>query len=269
MSASELDRKVSAHYSGGNFTQRILDAIGLPNATDGSMSPEQLNPVDQLHHGGLTLTVRMAEVAGITAKSRVLDAGGGIGGAARYLAHNFDCSVDAIDLSADFVEAAENLDRLCGYSDKIRQQVGSVTALPFDDGGFDFVWSQNVTMNIEDKPAMFGEAFRVLKPGGTYVLTHFAGTGEPIDYPVPWAMTSETSFVTPADVLVEMLVGAGFQNITDHARLAPLAPPAPKEDEPDDSVVMGDDMPLRRSNSSRAVSEGRLLTMMVTGERPI
>ena len=60
--------------------------------------------------------------------------------------------------------------------------------LPYPDRSFDVVWSQNVTMNVEDKPRMFAEAFRVLVPGGVYTFSHFAQgpAGAPY-YPLPWA----------------------------------------------------------------------------------
>ena len=121
-----------------------------------------LNLVDQLHVGGLNATKTQADLIAITDEMRVLDAGCGVGGSSRYLAHNYGCRVEAIDLTPQYVEAAAQLNKLCGMHDRITVRQGSVTELPYADRSFDPVWSQNVTMNVEDKRRMFFETFRVL-----------------------------------------------------------------------------------------------------------
>ncbi|MDA4847415.1 SAM-dependent methyltransferase [Hoeflea poritis] len=269
MDRSDIEGKVASHYTRGDVTKRILTTLGLQDAAAGSVPIEALLPVDQLHHGGVGLTERMASVAGIKSGMRLLDAGSGIGGSARFLAGRFDCEVEAIDLSDEFVRTAQDLDRIVGLSGKIHHRVGSVLDMPYETASFDVVWSQNVTMNVADKKTMFAEAFRVLRPGGVYVLTHFgSGNGQAIDYPVPWAMTEATSFVTPPSQLTQLLSDAGFGDIVDHAKDAPPPPPPPQSDgQPDDSLAMGDDMPQRRANSGRAVADGRLVPMLVTAVR--
>jgi ubiquinone/menaquinone biosynthesis C-methylase UbiE len=222
--------------------------------------------MDQLHHGGLGLTEMMAKAAGIGQGMNVLDAGSGIGGSARFLADRFDCVVEAVDLSEEYVGTAHELDKLVGMTNNITHRVASVTDLPFRDHMFDVVWSQNVTMNVPDKHAMFSEAFRVLRPGGVYVLSHLGEGGSgAIDYPLPWAMTAETSFAIPPAEFLQLLAKVGFENVTDHAKGSPPAPPPAVQ--PDDLHAMGDDMPERRANSGRAVADGRLVPMLVTALR--
>ncbi|MCP5037360.1 MAG: class I SAM-dependent methyltransferase [Rhodobacteraceae bacterium] len=267
MDSSDIEEKVASHYTRGDVTDRILTTLDLQDVARGSVPIEALFPVDQLHHGGVSLTERMASAAGIKSGMKVLDAGSGIGGSARFLVDRFDCEVDAIDLSDEFVRTAEDLDRLVGLSSRISHRAGSVLDLPYDSNSFDAVWSQNVTMNVADKTAMFAEAFRVMQPNGVYVLTHIGrGAGGEIDYPLPWAMTEATSFTVPPSELVHALSEAGFQNIKDHAKGAPPPPPA-SDGQPDDSLAMGDDMPQRRANSGRAVADGRLVPMLVTARR--
>lgn len=49
--------------------------------------------------------------------------------------------------------------------------VGSATALPFDDGHFDAVFSTQVLEHLDRPEEALREAVRVLRPGGTLVLT--------------------------------------------------------------------------------------------------
>jgi 2-polyprenyl-3-methyl-5-hydroxy-6-metoxy-1,4-benzoquinol methylase len=269
MEQVDVEKKIAAHYTQGNVTARIIEALGLQPNDHGRVSVDTLFPVDQLHHGGVVLTEKMAKLSGIGSGTKVLDAGSGIGGAARYLVDRFGCTVEAIDLSEEYVDTARELDKIVGLAGKIAHRAGSVTDLPFPDKSFHVVWSQNVTMNVPDKAAMFAQAFRVLRPGGVYVLSHMAETGQgQIDYPLPWAMSADTSFATSPYGMLQMLAEAGFDKVTDHAAGAPPPPPPPASaGQPQDMFAMGDDMPQRRANSGRAVENGRLVPMLVTACR--
>lgn len=268
MASSKIEELVETHYTRGNLTNKILAALDLGAAAPGTVPVESLHPVDQLHHGGIGLTRNMARAAGLTSAQVVLDAGSGIGGSARHLADQFGCTVYATDLSREFIETAKALDALVGLTGKIEHRAGSVLDLPYDDATFDVVWCQNVTMNVADKPTMFAEAYRVLKPGGVYVISHFGeGNGETIDFPLPWAMTAETSFTTRPDEMMKHLSDAGFDSVISHDS-APAPPPPSKDGQPDDSVAMGADMGLRRQNSSAAVADGRLVPVILTAKKP-
>jgi len=263
-----IDQAVAAHYGRGDLTARILQALGAGAGGAGPLTLAALAQVDQLHHGGLSLTERLVKVAGVERGMHVLDAGSGIGGAARHLASVCGCTVEAIDLTPEFVNTAAELDALVGLSESISHRVGSVTELPYENSSFDVVWSQNVTMNIADKSAMFAEALRVLRPGGIFAFTHLAkGNGKALDYPMPWAGSAKTSFLENPDEIFETLKDAGFENAANHAP-AGSAPPLPLGDGPGDTVVMGEDMPVRGGNAKSAVTDGRLVPMMVTARRP-
>ena len=263
---SKKTAAVIGHYGVDDLVDRILRALAAAGHDTSSPTVEMLNLADQMHGGGLNATKVQAKLAGITGDMRVLDAGCGIGGSSRYLAHTYGCRIDAIDLTPQFVAADERLNALCGLVDKIAMRAGSVTDLPYDDGCFDHVWSQNVTMNVADKRRMFAEAYRVLKPGGRFSFSHLARgpAGEPY-YPLPWAMDASYSFLgTPQDIL-QGLRDAGFAKVENRSEVS-----APGTRPPNDigaAIVLGADMPQRQANAARSVKEGRLVPMLVLAER--
>ncbi len=269
MDRSDIEASVEAHYARSDIAAKIISSLGLTAAEPGAVPVEALFPADQLHHGGIKLTEAMARAAGITKDLHVLDAGSGIGGSARFLAARFGYTVHGIDLSPDFVEAAQALDILTGLESQITHQAGSILDLPFEDATFDAIWCQNVTMNIADKPRLFAEAKRVLKPGGTYVLSHLGrGAGGPIDYPLPWAMTEDTSFITPRAEMMALMSDAGFTQALDHQQSRPPAKPRPAQSpQVTNAPAMGQDMQKRSDNFARAAAAGTLIPMLITATR--
>ena len=268
---TEFHKTIQSHYDLDNIVGRILEALGDAGYQIDKPTVKMLQQVDQLHGGGLKSTVRLAELAGITSGLHVLDAGCGIGGAARFFVDMFDCRVEAMDLSPDFVEAANELTALCRLSDRISYHRGSVTNLPYGDRTFDMVWSQNVSMNVDNKTNMFTEAFRVLKLGGRYAVSHAAqGTGGKPIYPLPWARKPSHSFLDTPEGLIAKLKAAGFrivEYINDKGS-KPSANKAPRSSTIGLTPVMGDDFPERMANSIRSSREGRIVGMLVVAERP-
>ena len=202
------------HYGAEDLVNRIMRALAAAGYDTASPTVEMLNLVDQLHGGGLSSTKAQAEMVGVAKDMRVLDAGCGVGGSSRYLAHTYGCQVEAIDLTPHYVEAAVRLNGLCGLDKKIVVRQGSVTDLPYADQCFDLVWCQNVTMNVGDKRRMFSEAYRVLAPSGRYMISHLAqGPGGEPHYPLPWAREPSYSFLGTPEEILECLRGVGFVNI--------------------------------------------------------
>jgi sarcosine/dimethylglycine N-methyltransferase len=186
---------------------RIIDEMEPP------LTAEKFAGFDQFHVGGLAATAELAKRSEITRHMRVLDAGSGLGGPSRFLAETIGCHITGVDLTPAYVAVATLLAERAGLSGKVSYHIGSITELPFEDGGFDVVWSQHVVMNIADRAGLYRELRRVLKTGGTFAFydPYQPDSGETLHYPLPWAETSSTSTLLTKEVTVAALEGAGYK----------------------------------------------------------
>lgn len=267
---TDATSSIQAHYGSENLVDHILNALATAGHDSSRPTVEMLNLADQLHGGGLNSTRAQADLAGVAGTMRVLDAGCGVGGSSRYLAHTYGCQIEAIDLTTEFVETATRLNERCGLGDRITVRQGSITDLPFDDESFDLVWCQSVAMNVEDKPRMFAEAYRVLAPGGRYTISHAArGPGGEPHFPLPWAREPSYSFVGTSEDVLGQLADAGFRIVENQREGGAGIPTTPPQTGALGSgTIMGPDLPERAANRMRSVKEGRLVPMLVVAERP-
>ncbi len=104
--------------------------------------------------------------------SHGLDAGCGIGLQAVSLAKAVGPAghITGLDLSAEFLDYAEDLVKEAGLSERITFREGDVKELPFDDDSFDWAWSVDCVGYAPIEPLMLvKELARVVKPGGEVV----------------------------------------------------------------------------------------------------
>jgi arsenite methyltransferase len=133
---------------------------------------------DSLHPGGLGMTERLAELAGISAGMRVLDLASGGGASAVHLARVFGCEVIAVDYSADNVAIANESAVRTGLADRVHCQTGDAERLSdFEDASFDVVICECAFCTFGDKSAAIREIARVLRPGGRFGLSDLTRTG--------------------------------------------------------------------------------------------
>lgn len=146
----------------------------------------------------------------------VVDLGSGAG---------FDCFLAAravgpngraigVDMTPEMVRRAREIARESGY-DNVDFRLGEIEHLPVADATADVIISNCVINLSPDKPAVYAEAFRVLKPGGRLAVSDVVATAE---LPAEWkedmalrcACISGASMVSEVE---EMLRAAGFVDI--------------------------------------------------------
>ncbi len=205
--------QVAQHYAErGRLLDRIAEGLARTGKTLDGATTGDLAAVDEFHIRGRKATLELAEGLRLSASSRVLDLGSGLGGPARTLAEVHGCHVTGIDLTPEFCEVATVLSDRIGLSDRVTFIEGDATDLPFGDATFDAAMTIHVAMNIAAKHRLYAEAHRVLKPGGRFaVYDIMQGDGGDILYPVPWARDAAISFVAPPDEVEALLVAAGFK----------------------------------------------------------
>jgi len=190
------DDLIDQHYGFGGIMEKIEAALDLAGKDVGSLSVDDLAPIDEFHTRGRESTLEVAELANLQATDLVLDVGCGLGGTARHLAEIYNCHVTGFDLTDEYISVGKKLTDLVGLSDRVELRQGSALEIPFDDEQFDVVWTEHVQMNIANKDKFYSEIARVLKPGGRFVFHDvFRGTGDSPFYPLPWAEQESFSFL--------------------------------------------------------------------------
>jgi SAM-dependent methyltransferase len=155
-------------------------------------------------------------LAGLRAGETVLDLGAGAG---------IDCflaskkvgrrgRVIGVDMTPEMIERARKNARTSGLAN-VEFRLGEIENLPVADGAVDVIISNCVVNLSTDKPRVFREAFRVLKPGGRMMVSDLALL-KPLPAAVRKSVELYVSCVAGALLKEDYLAvirGAGFEGV--------------------------------------------------------
>lgn len=273
-----VESNVISNYDRDGLMDTVLAALRRELGDLTRISPEMLAPIDEFHIRGRKSTVELAGLVGDLSGKRVLDVGCGLGGTSRYLASNYGCQVTGVDLTPTYVALAETLSKLVGLNANTAFREASALDLPFGQGEFDVVWMEHVQMNIENKSRLAEEVTRVLRSGGEFAFHEvFSASEDEIYFPVPWADTTESSFLARSDQFCVSLTQAGLEvlewrDVTGPAletfqkaakRLAKSGPPPLGL-----HLVMGESARAKSGNVGKNLSDGRVCVVEAVLRKP-
>ena len=159
-------------------------------------------------------------IANLKAGETVLDLGSGGG---------FDCflavrqvgdsgHVIGVDMTPEMVSKARDNAEKSGYRN-VEFRLGEIESLPVADGTVDVIISNCVINLSPDKPRVFADAYRVLKPGGRLAVSDIVAFAD-LPEDVRRDMALYTGCMAGASLVSEveaMLIAAGFEQV----RVAP------------------------------------------------
>jgi SAM-dependent methyltransferase len=261
-------KHIHSYYSPNGLYNKIIDGLNAMGKDLTRLTLEDLHPVDEFHIRGTTATNELIDLCGFTSDMHILDIGCGVGGSTRRLSHHIGCSVTGVDLSDEYIDAAQRLTRLFDMQERVKFHAASALELPFEDNSFDGVWSIQMGMNVEDKWSWLKELYRVVKPKGRVLMYEVcANKNTPVYFPVPWAQDSSISFLVEPDDFRKIITDTGFEIDVWHDRtdlaqqaFAHMKMPEGDPELPELGVhlLVGDDIQTKAYNLSRNLNEERV-----------
>ena len=126
---------------------------------------------EQIHIGGMKSSLILAEHAGIKQGMRGIDLCSALGAGCRFLVQDFGVTMCGVDATDTMIKKAVERAKASGLENKIEFKKWDVTAVPYPDASFCFVWGEDAWCYVVDKAKLISEAARLVKPGGVVAFT--------------------------------------------------------------------------------------------------
>jgi SAM-dependent methyltransferase len=167
------ESKVGKASEPGEYDESMLTLLQIIWG-DGFLSP-----------GGPEEVARLLEGSDIRG-SEVLDIGCGLGAIDALLVRDHGArTVTGIDVDPALIARMHVRIEHAGLGARIRPLRIEPGPLPFPAASFDVVFSKDAMVQIPDKPALFAEVLRVLRPGGRFIASDWLrGGGGPYSEPM-------------------------------------------------------------------------------------
>jgi phosphoethanolamine N-methyltransferase len=155
---------------------------------------------------------------------RVLDVGSGLGAVALLLISEHGArEVVGIDVEPRLLDRATAAAEKAGLSERARFLRVEPGPFPFPDGSFDVVFSKDAMVHIPDKPALYADVLRVLRPGGLFAASDWLyGGGRELSAPMrAWLEIVHLDFAMEGpEESAEAMRKVGFIEVTVRDRNA-------------------------------------------------
>ncbi len=136
---------------------------------------------EQIHVGGWSHSMILADAAGIKEGQKVLDICCALGAGLCFLERKYGIKGYGLDVTQHMIDEAILRTARDGQAGSITYKVGNAENIPWDDGEFDVLWGEDAWCYVDDKEKLIEEAARVLKPGGTIAFTDWIEGPEGMD----------------------------------------------------------------------------------------
>jgi len=104
---------------------------------------------------------------------KIIDVGAGLGGSAFHMAKLYNPSeIIGIDLSINMIEIANEKNNKYKYNN-VTFEVADCTLRSFPENSYDFIYSRDTILHIQDKLTLFKNFYKWLKPGGKLFITDY------------------------------------------------------------------------------------------------
>jgi len=224
--ADEVREKVRERY--GNVAKKTASGGGCCGSSGAEVvmsqavgySPEELGAIPAEANLGVGCGNPTATAA-IRPGDTVLDLGSGAG-IDCFLAANAtgpEGRVIGVDMTDEMLDRARANAARSGYTN-VEFRKGMIEDLPVEDGTVDVVISNCVINLSPDKPKVFSEIFRVLKPGGRMVISDIV-----VKEPLPDAVRNSIEAYAgciggamQADEYLELVRQTGFSEVVEQSR---------------------------------------------------
>lgn len=138
---------------------------------------------------------RVVSIVSQNKPSKILDIATGTGDLAINMATTGAKEIIGLDISPGMLEVGKKKIEDKKLGNIIKMVVGDSENLPFDDNTFDAITVAFGVRNFEDLQKGLKEIYRVLKPGGTFVVLE---TSVPTRTPFKQGYTFYTKYILPA-----------------------------------------------------------------------